>query len=109
MSKDTYDVVLAILKYIEESLDDPRIDFSKVNPEALGVSEPRYNRIIAMMLDEDLITGLTEVNWSEQEYPEYKAINPNITMYGLEYIQQNKPSAKAYAILKEIKEWIPGM
>lgn len=109
MKNDTYDIILAILKYLEESMDEPRIDFSKVNHEALGISEPRYGRIVEIMINEGLITGLSEVSFMGQTYPSYKAIDPNITMYGLEYIQENKPSAKVYAILKEIKEWIPGL
>ena len=49
MGNDMKDILLAILKYLEDSLDDERIDFSKGNHESLGISEPRHSRIFGMI------------------------------------------------------------
>lgn len=108
MCGNTIDLVVAILKYLEESLDEERIDFSKVNPETLGVSDPRYNRVIEMMLSERYVTGFHKIPIAGQSYNSYKAISPNITLAGISFLSQNKPSSKAYEILKEIRDWIPG-
>ncbi|MFE6167025.1 YjcQ family protein [Viridibacillus arvi] len=108
MSNDTLDVILAILKYLDESMDEERIDFSKVNAEALGVNEPRYNRILSMMIDEGYVTGLTAVPIAGQTYVSYKAIDPRPTMYGIQTLNENTMTAKAVRIAKGIKEFIPG-
>jgi hypothetical protein len=36
-------------------------------------------------------------------------MDPCITLSGLEYLQKNKPTAIAYALLNELKSWILGM
>ncbi|MEK4522383.1 YjcQ family protein [Psychrobacillus sp. FSL W7-1493] len=109
MANDTKDIILAILKYLEDSLDEERIDFNKVNHKALGISEPRHSRILGMMLEEGYIDGLKKFSVMGATYSTYKALEPRITLRGIDYLEENKPSAKVYAILKEIKEWIPGL
>ncbi|MBU5214942.1 YjcQ family protein [Heyndrickxia oleronia] len=109
MTVDTADIIFAILKYLEESLDEEKIDYRKINEKSLGISYPRYCRVLGMMIDEELITGLAPVNVAGSTYTQYKFINPSITLKGIEYLNQNKPSAKVYKILKEIKDWIPGI
>lgn len=108
MSNDNFDVIIAILKYLDESMDEERIDFSKVNADALEISEPRYNRILSIMIDEGYITGLTSVPIAGQTYDSYKAIDPRLTMYGIQTLNDNTLSAKALKFARAIKEWIPG-
>ncbi|MEJ9152444.1 YjcQ family protein [Bacillus smithii] len=107
--KDDGAIILAILKYLEESMDGERVDHSKINEQSLGISHSRYCRILSMMLEDGLITGLTPVNLPGVTYTQYKFMDPRITLRGIEYLEQNKPSARAYALLKEIRDWIPGM
>lgn len=109
MKNETNDVVLAILKYLEDSMDEERIDHTKINEEALGISYPRFCRILSIMLQEGLITGFTPVNMSGSPYTQYKLMDPQITLKGIDYLQQNKLSTRVYGILKEIKDWIPGI
>lgn|SRR5690625_4395557 len=109
MSKDSKDIILAILKYLNDSLDDEVIDFSKVNEESLNVSYPRYCRVLTMMVEEGLISGLAPITFIDRSYTEYKPTDPSITLKGIDFLQKNKISTKAYAILKEIKEWVPGL
>lgn len=109
MKSSTTDIILAILKYLEESLDEERIEATKINEESLGISYPRYCRILGMMVDDELITGLAPVTVMGSTYTQYKFMDPRISLRAIEYLEQNKPSAKVYAILKEIRDWIPGM
>lgn len=101
MNKNTNDIVLAILKYLEGSLGELQIDYPKIDHEALGIPEPRYYRILTMMLKKGYIRGLSEVQFESMHYP----MNVKITTYGLKYIRKNKPSFKVYEILNEIKDW----
>lgn len=109
MANDTKDIVLAILKYLDDSMDDERVDSNKISSEALNISEPKFSRILSMMLEEGYITGYSSFGITGVTYDGHKAIDPRITFQGLDYLEENKPSAKVYAILKEIKEWIPGI
>ncbi|GAB4073663.1 hypothetical protein GCM10028778_11660 [Barrientosiimonas marina] len=107
MANDTNDIILAVLKFLDESMDDEKVDFSKVNEESLNVTHPRYCKVLSMMLEENLIAGLAPVNFADRQYTEYKAINPRITLKGIEYLDENTLTNKGYKILKEIKDWIP--
>ena len=98
MANDTKDIILAILKYLEDLLDDERIDFSKVNHKALGISEPKHSWILGMMIEEGYIDGLRKVSIMGATYSGYKALEPRITLRGIDYLEENKPSAKVYAI-----------
>ncbi|MBM7600354.1 hypothetical protein JOC34_002745 [Virgibacillus halotolerans] len=109
MSKDSKDIILAVLKYSNDSLDDEIIDFSKVNEDSLNVSYSRYCRVLMMMVDEGLISGLAPITFVDRFYTEYKPTDPSITLKGIDYLERNKISTKAYAILKEIREWVPGL
>lgn len=109
MSKDNKDIILAVLKYLNDSMDDETIDFSKVNEKSLDVSYPRYCRVLTMMVDEGLISGLAPITFMESTYTEYKPVSPRITLRGVDYLEENKLTTRAYTVLKEIKEWIPGI
>ncbi|MFC4661729.1 YjcQ family protein [Oceanobacillus aidingensis] len=109
MSKGNKDIILAILKYLNDSMDEEKIDFSKVNEKSLDVSYPRYCRVLTMMVDEGLISGLAPITFMESTYTEYKPVSPIITLKGIDYLEENKLTKRAYAFLKEKREWVPGM
>ncbi len=109
MSKENKDIILAILKYLNDSMDDEKIDFSKVNEKSLDVSYPRYCRVLAMMVEEELIYGLAPINIMDNPYTQFKPVNPRITLKGIDYLEDNQITKRAYAVLKEIREWVPGL
>lgn len=108
MSEDTKEIILAILKYLNDSLDEERIDFSKVNEESLGITHPKYCRILSMLVEEGFVKGFIKVHAPGVPYNQYKSKTPRITIKGIDYLDQNKSSSKVYDILKEIRDWIPG-
>ncbi|MEK3934305.1 YjcQ family protein [Sporosarcina sp. FSL W7-1349] len=108
MANETFDIVLAILQYLDESLDDEQINFSKINPDSLGVSEPRLNRVLEMMINSGYITGFHAVPQADKGYNTYHPINPRITLSGIYLLEHNRPTNKVYDLLKEIRDWIPG-
>jgi hypothetical protein len=103
------DIIVAILIFLEESMDEEIIDHKKINHEVVGISYPKYCRVLSMMVNDDLIDGLNPIEIAGSPYTQYKFMDPCITLRGLEYLAQNRPTARAYALLKEIKSWIPGM
>lgn len=109
MANDVKDIMLAILKYLEDSMDDERVDFSKVNANSLDISEQKHSRVLSIMLGDGYIKGFVKVPRVGVAYDGYKAMDPRITSAGMDYLYNNKMSKKTYALLKEIKEWIPGI
>lgn len=53
---DNFKVIYKILKKLEESMDCERFDMGTINHEAMEISKTRWNRIIKMMIDNNLIS-----------------------------------------------------
>ena len=52
---DNFKIMYRILKYLEESLDEPNIDMTKISHEALGISFLRWEALLRLMQEEGYI------------------------------------------------------
>lgn len=109
MAVDSMKVIYKVLEYLDNSMDEERVDGIPISAESLGISDVRWSRIISMMVDQEMVTGFVKINSLGRTYPGFKLSNPSITLRGLEYLSENSSSAKLYRAAKEIKEWIPGL
>ncbi len=102
---DNFKIIYKILRMLEESLDYDEFDKSLFNPELLGISENRLNAILKMLQESGYITGILY----RSGLPGIKLNRPAITLKGLEYLEENSAMKKAAALLKGIKETVPGL
>ncbi|WP_103110717.1 YjcQ family protein [Brevibacillus reuszeri] len=109
MAKKTMDVIQEILEHLDKSLDDERVDIGPISPENLEISYPRWSRVIQMMLESELIEGFAPVKTLGSTYTSFKAIDPRITLRGIQFLADNSNFSKLYRAAKEIKDWIPGL
>lgn len=109
MASNTMEIIQKILDHLDKSMDDERIDLTPVSRESLGISDARWSRIIGMMLEEGLVEGFAEVPMAGVAYTGYKAMDPRITLRGIQFLADNSNMAKLYRAAKEIKDWIPGL
>lgn len=82
--------IIKILSVINDSLNQNTIPVQSLNAQALGMTDPEYSRLIEIMLDAGLIKGFHPVSRMGQTYHNYKIVNPNLTLRGLEYYNANK-------------------
>ena len=87
-----------ILSYLERAMDLEEPDTEMIMPEAMGISEPRWSRIVEMMADEGLVSGIG-IRRSEAGEVMLTINDPRITLKGLEYLSENQMMIKAAAIL----------
>ena len=106
MANSTIDVILKILDHLDKSMDDDEVNVEPIMPEALGITEARWSRVIGMMLEEGLIDGFKDVTSLDSAYEEYIPSMPRITFKGLNYLSENTGFSKLYRAAKEIKDWI---
>ena len=100
---DNLKVVYKVLVGIETFMDGNRFDGTFL--EALKISEERRNRILQSMIGEGLIDGFERVN-----YPDgygFKAVEPRLTIKGMEFLQENSAMQKIKNGLKDIKDVTP--
>nr|WP_313964318.1 YjcQ family protein [uncultured Peptostreptococcus sp.] len=81
---DNLKTVYKILVGIEASMDSNRFDGTFL--EALKISEERRNKILQSMID-DGFDGFTRVNYAGGY--SFKALEPRLTIKGMEFLQEN--------------------
>lgn len=105
---DNFKAVYAILSALEKDMDAPKADVSKFDSESLCVSENRWIHYIEMMADVGYIKGVkiaTDITGSKR----CDCRDIQITLKGLEYLQENSIMRKIYNTAKGIKEVVPGL
>jgi hypothetical protein len=107
---DNFKIMYRILKYLEESLDEPNIDMTKISHEALGISFLRWEALLRLMQEEGYIKGLVyQQTMSDSQPHVVEPVRPSITIKGLEYLAENGIMKKMAEAAKRVKEIIPGI
>lgn len=94
--------IYRILSILHKAMDLEEWDSKLLSPEALGISLPMWTRLMAMLLKEGYITGREEWGTFDVGYPKVKLMRPEITLKGLEYLEENGLMKKAGEMLKEV-------
>jgi len=83
-------------------MDLEEFDKNSISAETLGLSIPKWNRIIAMLLNEGYISGGETWNAMNCGYPKVALTRPELTLKGLEYLEENSLMRKAADLAKGI-------
>ena len=94
--------IYRILSILHKAMDLEEWDSKLLSPEALGISLPMWSRLMAMLLKEGYITGGEVWESFDVSYPKVKLVRPEITLKGLEYLEENSLMKKAGEMLKEV-------
>lgn len=94
--------IYRILSILHKAMDLEEWDSKLLSPEALGISLPMWSRLMAMLLKEGYITGGETWESFDVSYPKVKLSRPEITLKGLEYLEENSLMKKAGEMLKEV-------
>ena len=94
--------IYRILSIRHKAMDLEEWDSELLSPEALSISLPMWSRLMAMLLKEGYITGGAVWESFDVSYPKVKLVRPEITLKGLEYLEENGLMKKAEEMLKEV-------
>jgi hypothetical protein len=100
-------MIYKILKILEKSMDLEEFEKASIGHEQLNLSEARWSRIMAMLVNEGYISGIEVWKAMECNYPRVVFVRPEITLKGLEYLNENSLMKKAANIAKGISDMIP--
>lgn len=92
--------IYKILNILKASLDVEEFDKDLLSSQSLGLSEARWARIMALLLNNGYITGVEVWNAFNVSYPRVCIVRPEITLKGLEYLEENSLMKKAKEIAK---------
>lgn len=111
MAKNDYWVVVyKILSYYFQKMKDGGLaDENEINASALEIPHLYLMDVYRNLFDDGFLTGTCVTgDMSGKVYIENLSL-VRITTKGIEYLEDNSKMKQAYKILKEIKDWIPGM
>lgn len=106
---DNFTIIYRILKSLEKAMELEEFNKETISAENFKIGIPLWSRIIKMMFDNGYITGVEIWNSFECEYPKVSLVRPEITLKGLEYLNENTLMKKIANAAKGIKETIPGL
>lgn len=104
---DNFKIIYEILKKLESSMDILEFNNSVLSYKALEISKPKWCRIMKMLFDSGYISGVSVWVSYDCSYPQVELIRPEITLKGLEYLQENSIMQRMYKTAKGIKDILP--
>jgi hypothetical protein len=104
---DNFKIIYKILKILEAAMDYEELDTDSLSPERLGITENRYNAIIMMLIDSGYIKGVDVIK--SIGGTSLRMDRAQITLKGLEYLNENSTMKKMANLAKGIKESISGL
>lgn len=91
---DNFKIIYKILKILEKSMSLEEFDkIQLLSAVALGLDYPYWSRIMTLLVNEGYVTGIYI-----EMYPAYPQVTlkyPEITLKGLEYLNENSFMKKA--------------
>ncbi len=105
---DNFTLIYKILRWLEQSMDCECPDYSELSAERFKVSEPRFLKVMRMLVEARYIKGV-EIELLFGGDFDLKYLQPMITLEGLEFLENNTTMQKAYRLLKGIKDVTPGI
>ncbi|MDU3430801.1 MAG: YjcQ family protein [Peptostreptococcus sp.] len=103
---DNFKYIYRILKILEKSMDLEEFDMELIGYKELDISKLRWSRIVSMLKEQEYIQGIDVWYSLDQDYPRVKLARPEITLKGLEYLNENSMTKKVHNAAKGIKELI---
>lgn len=82
--------IIKLLQAFSDNLGEERIMPDVYDAKALGLEEPQYYRLLEIAVESDLVSGFASIKTMGQSYTRYKAVSPNLTLRGIEYLESNK-------------------
>ena len=102
---DNFKIIYKILRALEAAMDYEEFNMEQISPNILGISEPRCEAIMQMLLNNGYIEGGKIVALLGTP-PKITWGRPQITLAGLEYLNENSMMKKLANAAKGIVDLV---
>ena len=99
---EDFRIIYKILRILQKAMDLEEFDSEELSAGALGLTVQKWSRLMAMLLKEGYISGGQTWNTMDCGYPKVALTRPELTMKGLEYLEENGLMKKAAGLAKGI-------
>ncbi|MCU6786407.1 YjcQ family protein [Aedoeadaptatus acetigenes] len=105
---EDFKIIYTILSTLQSSLDYPKVDVERLSAEYLEINKHRRDHLLEMLVDAGYIKGVQVRRYEDGSYL-LMLKDVQITLKGLEYLEENSILRRVQRELKGIKETIPGL
>lgn len=104
---ENFRIIYKILKILESSMDCEGIDTERLSPSSLGITEARFKKLLKMLLENGFVSGFDIKQYiGDSDISILGLENIEITLKGLEYLEENSLMKKAANLAKGIVDTI---
>jgi hypothetical protein len=105
-NNDALMVSFKILSYLKKTLEEgQKVSLDILNGVTIGINEVYLSSVMDMLEEKGYIKGLIKNQTKDGTFYMYQGVQ--ITLDGIEYLEENTTMKKAYKVAKELKDWIP--
>lgn len=105
MQIENFKIIYRILNILEKAMDYDEFDMNSISAETMKISEARWIKLMMLLSKEGYIDGVIIKQSLDGEYV-MSVRSPQITLKGLEYLEENSLMKKAAKLAKGIAEII---
>lgn len=101
--------IFRILKTIDYAFENEIKGSDIFDLQEIGISDRRLRIILKSLYENGYIDGIHFIYICNEDIPDYKLDGCHLTIDGMLFLEENSSMKKAYRLLKEAKDWIPGL
>ena len=91
-----------ILQILKKAMDVEEFEKELISSEAIKVNYHKWCRLIAMLVNNGYVSGVSVWNSLDCLYPKVELTRPEITLKGLEYLEENSMMKKVSKVAKGV-------
>lgn len=105
-----FTVIYRILNAFHKAMDEDSFNADLISAERLKISKNRRRKLLIMLIKNGYIENAEIKKYVDEDTPDVVLLpTATITLKGLEYLEDNSMMKKAKEVMKDIKEFIPGL
>ena len=94
--------IYRILQILKKAMDVEEFEKKLISSEAIKVNYPKWCRLMAMLANNGYVSGVSVWNSLDCQYPKIELVRPEITLKGLEYLEENSMMKKVSKVAKGV-------
>ena len=94
--------IYRILQILKKAMDVEEFEKELISSEAIKVNYAKWCRLMAMLANNGYVSGVSVWNSLDCQYPKIELVRPEITLKGLEYLEENSMMKKVSKVAKGV-------
>ena len=99
---NNFKIIYKILSILEKSMSYDEFDPDRISYQKLDISKALWIRIMVMLKENGYIKGVVVTETLDSQLPDVELGNVEITLKGLEYLEENSLMQKAKNLAKGV-------